>query len=585
MMRARTMTAALGAAVLLVAAVGVAATSASGAPEPAAVSAEAALQLLPLQTADRRIVDTAGRDVLLRGANVNVLGEYWQGVPSIPATIPLTDADWDVMASRGFSVIRLLITWSRVEPQRGVIDQGYLDQVDELVQQAASHGIYSVIDMHQDAYSAFISTTDPASCPPGTTPAKGWDGAPAWATLTDGLSTCLLGSDRNSSPAVERAWNNFYDDVAGIRTRFVASWAAVAERFAGRPEVAGFDVLNEPENPRPAGQLQSIYDDFLADVILAIRAAQAGAPFDHIVFVEPALPAADLTRGIVIPSPAALGGDVTNVAASVHNYMESIGDQLTLEQMNDLIETITAGLGVANWGGEYGFWDTQPDTLATARRYAADEDAHLWGGAWWQWRQSCGDPHSVHWSGSQVVSHSGTETHLNLLGCPGNVDLGPNDAFLDILGRGYPRAAPGRLVEVRSDPTTGSLEVTAAAPDAGGQLVVWTPTAAGEDHPIYALGLADVTEHAVPGGRIITATVAAPGTYSLWIGRPDDPSATTTSSTAPTTTSTTVGPTETTIAPAPTTSTTLAGDPRSAARATGAPGPAPAVRTTPTFTG
>ena len=45
------------------------------------------VELLPLQTADMRIVDTAGRDVLLRGANVNSLGEYWQGVPSIPATM------------------------------------------------------------------------------------------------------------------------------------------------------------------------------------------------------------------------------------------------------------------------------------------------------------------------------------------------------------------------------------------------------------------------------------------------------------------------------------------------------------------
>ena len=81
------------------------------------------VELAPLQTADRRIVDTAGRDVLLRGANVNSLGEYWQGVPAIPPTLPVTEADWDLMASRGFSVVRLLVTWSRVEPVRDVIDE------------------------------------------------------------------------------------------------------------------------------------------------------------------------------------------------------------------------------------------------------------------------------------------------------------------------------------------------------------------------------------------------------------------------------------------------------------------------------
>ncbi len=205
-----------------------------------------------------------------------------------------------------------------------------------------------------------------------------------------------------------------------------------------------------------------------------------------------------------------------------------------------------------HWTGEYGFWDVEPDTLATARRYAADEDAHLWGGAWWQWRQSCGDPHAVRWSGGAVVAPTGTETHLNLLGCPGNVDLGPNDAFLDILGRGYPRAAPGRLTEVRSDPAGGSLKVVATAAEAGGQLVVWTPTVAGPDHEVHVLGLTDVEETAVPGGRLVTATVAAPGRYVLWVGDPDEQVPTTTTTTTTTTGSTPSTPSSSQPVPPPT---------------------------------
>lgn len=278
---------------------------------PAALTTTAdVVDLVALQTSsDRRIVDTQGRDVLLRGANVNSLGEYWQGVPTIPTTIPVSDADWDTMARHGFSVIRLLVTWSRIEPTRDVIDQSYLDQVEDYVNKAKAHGIYSVIDMHQDAYTAFISTSDPGTCPPGTTPAKGWDGAPAWAVLTDGLSTCLTNGERNSSPAVNRAWNNFYDNVDGIRDEFAEAWAAVATRFAGRPEVAGYDLLNEPENPRAAADLAPIYNDFLGDVARAIRQAEAdaGAGFEHILFVEPALPAADQSRGLVIPDPSAFG--------------------------------------------------------------------------------------------------------------------------------------------------------------------------------------------------------------------------------------------------------------------------------------
>ena len=476
------------------------------------------IELLPLSTSkDRRIVDSDGRDVLLRGANVNSLALYWQGVPTVDTTIPVSAEDWDTMAAHGFSVIRLLVTWANVEPTKGEIDEDYLEQVDEYVAAAAEHGIYSVIDMHQDAYTSFLSTEDAADCEPGTTPAKGWDGAPEWAVLSDDLSTCLTGSDRNSSPAVNRAWNHFYDDTDGIRTAFAEMWGKVAEHFAGRPEVAGYDVLNEPETSLPEPELAPKYQALLVDVIGAIRDAEADADFQHIIFVEPTVPAGDPVNGIVIPDPKAAGVDIANISGSVHNYSESIGGG-SIEGLNDGIEGITAGIGVPNWGGEYGFWDTSPETLEKAGRYAADEDDHRWGGAWWQWRQSCGDPHAVQWEGDEVVAPTDDSVHLNVLGCPDNEDLGPNDAFLDILGRGYPRATPGRLTELRSEVESGRLLVRADATEAGGELLVWTPTEDDADHAVTVEGLSDVVEHEVDGGRLVTATVDAPGEYVLRVG-------------------------------------------------------------------
>jgi endoglycosylceramidase len=229
------------------------------------------------------------------------------------------------------------------------------------------------------------------------------------------------------------------------------------------------------------------------------------------------VPAGTPSNGLVIPDPKAAGVDLANISGSVHNYSESIGGG-SIEGLNDGIEGITAGIGVANWGGEYGFWDTSPETLEKAGRYAADEDDHLWGGAWWQWRQSCGDPHAVQWEGDEVVAPTDDSVHLNVLGCPDNEDLGPNDAFLDIVGRGYPRAAPGRLTEVRSDLATGRLVVKATATEAGGELLVWTPTASDSDHRVTVDGLTDVVETKVEGGRLITAAVAAKGEYALRVG-------------------------------------------------------------------
>jgi endoglycosylceramidase len=427
--------------------------------------------------------------------------------------MPTTDADWDAMAARGFSVVRLVVTWSRIEPERGRIDESYLDQIDTYVRAAAARGIYTVIDMHQDAYSSFIATTDASTCPPGTQPGKGWDGAPRWATITDGLSTCIT-RERNDSPAVVAAWNHFYDDTDGIRQRFTASWAAVAARFAGRPEVAGYDLLNEPEVSRPGAELTPRYDDLVADTVTAIRDAEAkaGAPFRHLVFVEPAIPAGNPSFGLVVPDPKRIGLPPDDIVAAPHNYAEAITEGATIEEMNELFVSVATGLGVPVWIGEHGFWDTEPATLAKLDRFARDQDRRVLGGAWWQWRQPCGDPHSISWGG-WAGKEPDDSTHLNGLACPGDRDLGPTDAFLRVVGRAYPRVAPGRITALESEHASGRFSLAAEGAAPGAELWVWTPTSA-DTHTVSSTGLGPVDERTVPGGRLLRAA-ADGGTYSL----------------------------------------------------------------------
>ncbi len=469
------------------------------------------LSLRPLPaTADLRIIDDLNRDVLLRGVNITSLGEYWQGDPTQPPTLPTTESDWQAMASLGVSSVRLVVHWSRIEPERGVIDADYLDAIDDYVTAAAAHGIYTVIDMHQDAYTAAIFTPSDEICPEGTHPAKGWDGAPKWAVYTDGLSTCTPG-DRNASPAVQAAWNYFYDNHDGIRDHFVSSWAAVAARFAGRAEVAGYDLINEPEVPRPSAELTPLYDQLLFDTVAAIREAESQADFQHLVFIEPAIPAGNPDFGLVIPDPLRIGLDTENLVSAPHNYAETIGIpgiEVTFEEMNELLLLVASTFGVPTWIGEYGFWSTSTSTLEKLARYAADEDRRLLGGTWWQWRQPCGDPHSIGPTGEYEV------VHLNRLGCPGDIELGQTEEFVRVLSRGYPRAAPGRLVSLSSDPSNGLLMLEATAFDAGGELVVWTPTTEATHH-VGLVGLSDLRALDVSGGRILFATVDAPGPYSL----------------------------------------------------------------------
>src|SRR5829696_3851370 len=75
-----------------------------------------------------RIVDDRGREVRLRGVNVNALAEYWKG-SHFPTVFPLERDDPDRIAGIGFNTVRLLLSWSRVEPQPGRYDEAYLKQV------------------------------------------------------------------------------------------------------------------------------------------------------------------------------------------------------------------------------------------------------------------------------------------------------------------------------------------------------------------------------------------------------------------------------------------------------------------------
>ena len=198
-----------------------------------------------------RIRDAFGREVLLRGVNVNAFVEYWSYDPTIFTTYPLTPADADRLAGMGWNVVRLLFSWSRAEPEPGVYDEAYLDALERAVRLLESRGLYSILDAHQDAWGPSLAARDDEACTPNATPAFGWDGAPAWATLDAGAPRCVLGGVRELSPAVVTAFDAFWADApgpggVGIQTRYVALWRHVAERFADMDAVAGYDVMNEP---------------------------------------------------------------------------------------------------------------------------------------------------------------------------------------------------------------------------------------------------------------------------------------------------------------------------------------------------
>jgi endoglycosylceramidase len=430
------------------------------------------------------IFDASGRQVLLRGVNFNHLGDYFVSDPALPNVAPLGEDDWHDVAATGANGIRLVTTWSAWEPVRDQIDLAYLERVRVAVADANAHGLYVVIDMHQDAWSRFVFTPRDESCPSGTRPQIGWDGAPEWATFTDGAATCTPGG-REDSPAVRAAWANFYANRDGVRDELAELWGFIAGEFAGEAGVAGFDLLNEPGTSGDGNATIAGLTAFYQSALAEIRAAEsaAGAP-GHIVFFEPtvfaALPPWDWTSD-------------PNVVFASHNYFESIGPSFPglLELSFSLFDLAVALYQAPLWTGEYGSFSSSEQNESWFARFGKLEDEHLRaGGAWWQWEQECGDPHNV--SGAWPPS---PEWVANQAASCGHARF----QVTQCARRAFPRATPGRLTSLAAPTCDANLTFTGTT-DAPSTADLWVPSDIDTAPTVSGEGVTSVSPRRVPGG-------------------------------------------------------------------------------------
>ncbi|HEX8086667.1 MAG TPA: cellulase family glycosylhydrolase [Solirubrobacteraceae bacterium] len=451
---------------------------------------------------DAAIVDDDGRQVLLRGLNVNQLGDYYQADPALPTTMPLTERDFEQIAALGFNVIRLVMSWSAFQPERAAFDETYVARVREAVRWAARHDLYVVLDMHQDAWGKHIATPPGYQCEPGLGPAVGWDGAPQWATLTDGLTTCRANDTRELSAAVAQAFESFYADREGIQTELVTTWGRIAKAFADEPNVIGYDLLNEPHPGFKVGFNQAApLGRYYARAIEAIRAAEPNEK--RIIFFEPSV----LWSGFgndTTPPPGFTEDPL--IVFAPHLYSESISvDQgaTSIEQGFENAARAAAAYGAPLWSGEWGWFGEPEDARPRLERYLAQEDSRRLGGAWWVWKQACGDPH--------VVGYPGASGSLNPNECPSGRPLGVVTGYTDLLRRAYPRFAPGRLSQLQSDWKSGKWSLRGSAGDAKScRVEVWVPD---REPSLAAENVGDLRVERRPGGWL--ASGCARGDYAL----------------------------------------------------------------------
>ena len=168
---------------------------------------------------DRNYIrDENGRYVLFHGINVSgstkvpTAVDPQTGIPTYigkPFPLEIADREMRRLRQKGFNSIRLLLMWEAVEPAaRGQYDNEYLAYIRQIVEIAHRHGVYVLMDMHQDMFTRHllvkynenpkygapgsIEATLTSLVPPYTDAVKG-DGAPRWV-----VEACLQEKDLSS---------------------------------------------------------------------------------------------------------------------------------------------------------------------------------------------------------------------------------------------------------------------------------------------------------------------------------------------------------------------------------------------------
>jgi len=471
------------------------------------------LKALTTGTEPGRIVDSSGRQVLLRGVNVNSHVEYWQYDANIPTTYPFTEKDADLVAAMGWNMVRLCISWSRVEPEPGNYDDAYLDEVAATVSMLAKRGIYTLMDLHQDAWGASLAAPPGTTCAEGQA-AQGWDGAPAWATFDDGESRCGSGH-RELMPAVRAAWVNFLlnregPGGIGIQTRYVHMFAHLVKRFARESSVAGYDIINEPNQ-----FLEETYEalsQFYEDALKAMRQAEAevGAP-RRLFFFEPTI----AWHAVGFPAPAPFDHD-DQVVFSPHIYQEGINEG-TLEEgfaraAKEAVELYNgAPVVTSEWGGNPNRAKDPEDDYF--QRHLCEQDNYLFGACIWTWHTSCGDPHAYYAARVGDVANVWGFFNQN---CEDNSFDGMRTEYLEVIRKMAVRFAPGTLDRVEWTKDDSALSAHGSDAGAGKLLEVFVPSADPTSIQVESSGLGKIESTPWFGGTLFYAP-AKGGPWSIQI--------------------------------------------------------------------
>ncbi len=419
--------------------------------------------------------------MLLHGLN-----DVYKVAPGDPATSGFSDDDAAFLAENGFNAVRVGVIWSDLEPEPGVFDTTYLNSIESTVQTLGNHGIYSIIDFHQDAYST----------------AFGGEGAPDWAVQTDGVANPSLPFPYNEffNPAEQQAWESFWSNAdapngIGLENNYSQMLEYVGSAFNGNSNVAGFELMNEPSpgvssflptlfgNPFFDSQQLTPFYDQGAD---AIRAVDPSTP----IFFEPNV----LSNAGV---PTDLGTvDASNTVLSFHDYCEfDLGPLGCIPSVSAIVgnaESYAQAHGIPAFMTEFGATSDQAEILGPMQ----GADQHLIG--WTEWAYSSqGDI-------STSASPPGSESLVyNPMDPP--IGANVNTANLETLAEPYPQLISGTPTSYSFDNGTFQFSYSTAEANGLGSFPAGSQTTIA----IPSVEFPDGYQVSVTGGEVMSAPNAA----------------------------------------------------------------------------
>ena len=388
-----------------------------------AVAAPAAA-IEPLRVKDGQLRDRQGRQVVLHGVNVVYKVPPYHPNESKGATSSFDETDVLRLKRWGFNTIRLGVQWAGLEPERGRVDRAYFAEIRRFVRLAARHGIYSQVDNHQDGWGEKF----------------GGNGAPEWATYDDNLPWVPgLGHPAEyGNPAVGRSFTSFWQNRAGIQSRYVSSFAALARALRREQGIVGYDTFNEPsceytrdpcEFPPPEHAAGELLHPFYSRIVPALRSADRSAP----VFYEDWITASSGEYSVGEPPNPSLRRR-HQLGLSYHVYCASgdceEGDWQTIQRANRNARANNAFPLITEFGAT--------EDLETIERVARLADRA--GDSWIYWTyKTYFDPYPIFLMPPETARATDQDDTWSIVSEEGRV----KHAKVRTLARPYPQRIPG----------------------------------------------------------------------------------------------------------------------------------------------